>query len=289
MKTPTYFRIDVFVTQCMLFLLASSSLYAQSWQNGRYMKQAINETMVKAVLAEQSTSAGFANGICFLGAILKKGHEVGWTTTLMGDQEYIFIGGGDQDATDVDISVSNTPGTLLAKDTQSDKTPIVQFTPTRTGQYTIKLKLYSGDNDSFCCMAILKEGGNRVPAGNLDNVVGKIINYGARANEQKGGAKFHDLTNQWCMYGAILDEGSKTEIENLNLGYQNHAFLAAGDQNSEDLDLYLLRNETEIKKDTDSDSVPNVVSETYGSNYGLKVKNHASSGKTFAMFCILTM
>jgi hypothetical protein len=280
-----YKKLLLGIAMCIVVFMAN----AQTWTPGTYLQQAMRATLGSAHLMEiTSTTLGFARGNNFMGAFLQVGGSVSYRTTLVYGKKYAFIGGGDNDATDIDITVTSPSGTEY-KDVKPDKVPIVQFTAYSSGEYTIKLSMPAASRQSFCCLAILIEGGYAISENTLSTTVNKMINYANSVNSTTSQTiNFHDLSNQWCLFGGFVNKGESVSVSSLNLGYLDHIVIASGDNNINDLDLCVYRNSTAIVCDRDDDPRPYTSLTSYGSGYEITAKNYDSDARSFVMFCILT-
>ena len=259
------------------------------------MAQAWAKTMAMANYLESNSNYGLKDNVCLLGAVLTKRKSVRFSTYLVSGQDYVFFAGGDEDATDLDIKVYSSSGVLLKKDNKTDNNPVVGFTPNRSGNYSIELIYYSGTAmKSFACLALMKKGGNGVPVSNIVKSGKRFFSIGDLIND-RASMKFHDYENQWCLFTTILDEGDSSTITNMDLGSENHVFFGVGDQNIEDADLFLFynsdRNESNVlAQDVKRDATPIMTSPTRSSsNYKLKIKNHASRGKSLQITGVCTL
>ena len=68
-----------------------------------------------------------------------------YTITLRGGVEYAFAGDCDDDCTDLDLELRNSDGVVMAKDTGSNASPALRFTPRATGSYRLKVTMYRCD------------------------------------------------------------------------------------------------------------------------------------------------
>lgn len=128
-------------------------------QQGKYVNSA-SARLVK--LIDQANRDNYKlqnNGFSIGGGWLKQGTN-NWvpiyTTTLTKGVEYRFMAVGDMDAKDVDIQILNASGTTVASDTATAPEAVVNFRPTQSGQYTVRLRLYSSAGDvPSVCVAIM--------------------------------------------------------------------------------------------------------------------------------------
>ncbi|HEY1056284.1 MAG TPA: hypothetical protein VGE24_14155, partial [Emticicia sp.] len=185
--------------------LLSLSFFASKaqWTPGRYMRQAMTNTLVKSqIMTSSSSTLGYKEGLCFLGGYLTQSSELGWTLTLNAGTKYTFVGGGDSDAIDVDLRITNSYGTTVVQDNQTDITPIVSITPTYTAQYTIYMKLYScTTRGSFCALSILQNGGYNISTSRLDESIDNIMEMGSNINNRQN---TYFISNQWSLFGGLF-------------------------------------------------------------------------------------
>jgi hypothetical protein len=270
--------------------MISQGLWGQKFHDGLDMLGALTVTLKKAKILEENSNYGFDNYVCLLGAFIRESKSVKWSTTLEPGKTYVLIGGGDDDATDIDIIVRYPNGNIIAKDNDPDNNPVVSWTTNSYGKYSFELKLYSSlTYGSFCALAIMRKYANTVPTNNMATAMAS--SYLLWENlEELANVKFHDLNNQWCLFGMILDSGQNQITTSINLGNDEHIFVSTGDDNSIDIDLCVTNNSKRaLKCDEESDSTPMV--RYYSSNsyyYGLKTKNIRSRGKSFIITSILT-
>lgn len=265
---------------------------ATNWIPGKYMTQSVANVLSSALRAGDITSFGFRDGTCVMSAYIRRGNTVTMPLRLESGESYLFIAGGDDDATDVDLSVENANGLEVASDKKVDNKPFVLYTPPVSGNYTVKVRLYAGKSaGSFCTLALMEQGANRVPAMNLAKATAKIIAMGTLL-DQRHGVKFHDLHDEWCLYGAVLGSNESTAIAGLKMGSEKHYFVGGGDTNLEDADLSLFGNKyasDPLCSDTESDPNPMFGCNTNSyDRYKLKILNARSSGKSLVMAAVLT-
>jgi type 1 fimbria pilin len=271
-----------YIMPILLVLGIQNVLVAQEFSDGLYMIQAIDRVFENSSYLEQNSDFGFDYNTCLLGAFVTKSETVSYSTTLRGGYEYAIIGGGDDDATDVDIYVYDSDDNLIIKDSETDRTPIVRFTPESGEVYTIQLKLYDATaNGSFCVMSILREGGYTVPKSNLTTASRNSYDWWVNA-ENELDVRFHDKGNQWCMFGALLKEGASCQINKIDLGTTDVIMIGTSDNNAEDIDLCITDNsQNSLKCDTKSDNYPIVqYSASNDYYYGMRTKNYSSGSRT---------
>lgn len=265
----------------LLLLVGTTGLTAQEFRDGLYMIQSLSKTFDMASILQQRTSFGFDNSTCLLAAFVRDGESVIWRTRLEVGKEYALIGGGDEDATDVDIIVKNSMGTTIVADNKRDNNPLVSFVAQSSGYYSFELKLFDcSTNASYCSLAIMKKGGNIVPKGNLNTILENLYASWKNMNRRLE-VSFFSARNQWCIFGAVLGHRGESGVNNISFGSANTVLMSRGDSNSDDIDLCLLNaSGGELKCDEATDDRPVVVYRTYADRYyGLKIKNYDSNGR----------
>ena len=145
------------VASIAALLLVATSVHAQQ---GKYLNSA-SARLVKLVDKANDDGYKFQNDSFSLGGgWLKQGSDrwvTLYTVTLQASKSYRFIAVGDMDAKDVDIQVLDPDGRTVASDTLTSPEAIVGYTPTKTGRYSVRVRLYaSRDNvPSFVVAALL--------------------------------------------------------------------------------------------------------------------------------------
>ncbi len=260
-----------------------------SWRPGKFMFQAINRVATAAREIEQKTNFGFDKShACLLGAFVTKGKHETMTQTFTGGKTYVLVGGGEDNATDVDIAILDSSGKVLASDTQDGAMPLVKFVPPSDASYEIRLGLAkSTANGSFIAMAVMHEGGYAIPSARLTDAFQKVTAYGARASQKLSpGLVFHQQGN-WSFFGTVLEQGQQSSFQGIDVAGKPSIVLAAGDSAASNLDLVALNPKGEtVTSDTDADSNP-VIQLSPHSGYTVAVQNKSSSGASFAALMLL--
>jgi len=65
-----------------------------------------------------------------------------WTFHLSAGTSYMIIGVCDEDCADIDMVVRDENGRVVAEDSADDDVPVVQFTPTSSGRFSIRTTMY---------------------------------------------------------------------------------------------------------------------------------------------------
>jgi hypothetical protein len=65
-----------------------------------------------------------------------------WSFHLSAGTTYMVIGACDQDCSDIDMAVKDEDGEVVASDYANDDYPVMVFTPTSSGRFTIDTSMY---------------------------------------------------------------------------------------------------------------------------------------------------
>lgn len=279
------------------FLIAGGGMaHAQGRDSGRYLSEAFTRVTDNANIAKQVVGYGYNEGISILGGWVDQGNHLRFTLPLKGGTSYLFLGAGDKDAEDVDLEILNENGKVLAADVRVAADAAVEFTPQVDGAYTLKLTLFRSNQKAPCvCVAtILKKNGWNIPLRDLDDSVGKLIKALDVADRelQKNAGKRFDLrraNNQWAVFGGVLKQGETVTVNNIDLGKGQRGFIAVGDRDAQDVDLYLLdRKGGTLVEDTSTNPSASFVHEPNANDgpHGLKIRNYRSNGPAVVMMSI---
>jgi len=139
-------------------VLATSSR-APAQEQGKYVTEA---TVRLIKLMNAANKQGYAlkeDDFSIGGGWLKQSTEKWiplYTIQLQEGKKYRFLAAGDADAKDVDIEVQDSDGKVVAQDVKTDPEASVDFSPTRTGRYLVRIRLYASDMNQPCaCLAVV--------------------------------------------------------------------------------------------------------------------------------------
>jgi hypothetical protein len=259
---------------------------------GRHMMQAIGKVVRAGNAASERVSGrmGWYDNVSVLGSFVQPGRRSSFTLPLNAGDSYAFVGGGDDDAEDVDIAIADDRGVVVAKDSAADANPVVFYRAPRTATYTVTLHLYDARVASFLALAVLTDGASRysVPLENVVTAMAMSLVQAAAIERTRGGARYHESDNQWAIFGQVVRPGQSMRIVNLTMDERVHSIAAAGDGSSQDLDLFFRRDGRLLVADQDADSIPVVNYRTPGGGgYEFEVKNLTASGPTMVVATIL--
>lgn len=270
-----------------LFFSAFHEAHAE-WKPGRHMAESMATNLALGTSIEQKTDYGFCD-TCYLGAFIQPGDDSFITMHMEAGRGYLFAG-AVEDGNDLDIVIEDQSGNKVAKDTRADNIPMVEFTPSRSGRYTIRLKLYEARHAEFCGMVLMRKGGWRLPMKNLGTATGMVL-----ANCQQVSritpAKFMQERGEWAIVGVVLREGEKSTFSKMHLGSGRRVIVTGADSQSRDTDLaaYLEgSSRVELTSDTERDNQPFLQLTASRSNqYAIETSNAESNGPSVVMTALL--
>ena len=285
MKKLTLIRLSV----CALAILVCSPSFCQAdWPPGRHMAESMAINLGLGANIEKNSNYGF-HDTCYLGAFIRPGNNSFLTMQLDAGQDYLFTGAVHQGC-DLDIIVEDSSGRVVARDTKADNIPIVVFAPNYTDKYTVRLKLHSAAQAQFCGMVLLKKGGWSIPVANLGTAGESILEL-CQQIARKRNTRFLEVPGEWALIGQVMKSDTSTTFSGIRLGGGRRAMVAAGDNNSDDIDLVVSRDAkfpAQLISDTQRDNIPLVdlqANET--SSYSVETRNVRSSGATIIMTALL--
>ena len=167
---------------------------------------------------------------------------------------------------------------------------MVQYTPPRSGTYTIYVKLYDAPEACFCALAVLRRDGVDVPTENVVKATGNLLGHCMTVAQKVETAGFNTEENQWAVWGAIYEEGQRLTVDNIKLPEGTNVFIAAGDTQTVDVDVHLLANSDKLlAEDVLEDAEPRVVYNVNGGvpSYQVATTNASSQGLTLIMTAAL--
>ncbi|MCI0683395.1 MAG: hypothetical protein L0Y71_14925 [Gemmataceae bacterium] len=151
-------RAALVVTVAASFVLAGAGRASAQEGQGKYVTQAAARLVN---LIDKANREGYKlhDNVFSIGGGWLKQDENNWvalfTVELKAGAQYRFLGAGDNDAKDVDLEVRFNDK-VVAVDTRTDPTAVVSYSPTTTGRYLVRLRLYASDQDLPCvCLGIV--------------------------------------------------------------------------------------------------------------------------------------
>ena len=171
--------------------------------------------------------------------------------TFQAGTTYEIIADGDSNARDVDLELLNSSGQVIRSDTRASKEARIVFRPSRTGTYTVRLKLASAYRNAICHVIFLdQDGGWSVPVSNVVAAMEKHLAFAATLEALGHTPRLVRL------YGWVLRPGEETTVTVTGLSARPLAAIALGDNFARDIDLYVERGGRLLGYDEDYDAAP---------------------------------
>lgn len=252
-----------------------------------YVEQALVNMLGGAhAVVEKNLGYSFDRGSCIYVGYVRDGGSVTMNRTFKRGQKYLLIGSGDDDAVDVDLQILQG-GRIVAQDTLDDAAPTVAFTPAADGEYSIKLILADGDDDSFLGLCCLSDSGWKIPLESLGSTIDNFIRQTSLVDEELNG-EFQAAPNTWCVYGGVADKDSDWfAMTNIVLSNPPYAIVGAAQDDDIDIDLELRVGNRLVDEDKEDDGQPVLLVEESGT-YQIRLINE-SSQPALTMFGILRL
>jgi len=124
----------VVILTCLTILTTPIASYASDAESMRKLR-----LIVRYLKSEDAGCRDKANG-----EYLSSGNSYRVKTKLYKGSTYIIAGAGDSTVRDLDIIIYDQNFNKITKDTKTDSTPMVSFSPRWSGTFYIKVKMYSG-------------------------------------------------------------------------------------------------------------------------------------------------
>ncbi len=253
-----------FAVAALLLVVSVAMVRSQGQESANYWAQAFVRVTNSAAGAADTADYGYQEGISILGAWIKHRDSCDFVIHLTRGVKYLFVAGGDKDALDLNVEIIEESGKVVAKDEREAPDVMVNFSPPASDWYTMRLSLAKSKMNSanvqvpcICVVCVLRENGIKVPIKSLDQAGDKLMTTFVEADRlmkpQNKRLELRHARNQWAIYGTVIAPGASTRVTNLDLGTGRRVFLSIGDDNSQDVDLFLMDgNDNVIAKDVDA-------------------------------------
>jgi hypothetical protein len=288
----------------LVLLCSSAPARAQGKSDAFFLTEAIVRVTNLAKSAENIGAYGYNDGVSIVAGWVKHKGSLTLNTPLTAGTTYMFLAGGDKDATDVDLEIFDPNGKKVAWDTTAFPEAIVTYTPTVSGTYPMKLTLFdsrertSGKNVSCVCAAvILKKSGWKVAFANLDNAtdnLSKLLSNVDQNVARKLGKRLYlnNASGQWAVYGGVLKKGFEMSVNTMNVGSGDRLFAGVSDGTATNMDLFYLNSKGQKVKGPDPKSplpTPYILHTPTDANHGLRIVNRdtTTGGAALVMMAVM--
>lgn len=273
------------VVAALLAVVGAGTAQAQS----EYISECVGNAVKQAQAAGDYSGYGMlSNSFCLLGGWITKGHMLQYTVTLQEGHSYLFVGAGDRDVKDLDLSVSD--GTNTVEDTETDNTPFVHVQAESTVEVTITLTNYDGSGEpDFCAMIILEDEGGQANLGSLNQAATGLCQLLDKLGNEWETDKASDGSS-WCVMGGLMGTGGELGISR-SFAPGTYVLVGWGDSRAGDVDASVANGEGEVvAADTETDNTPVVPFEVSGGEAlsgTLHLAMAQAKGNAFAICAVL--
>ena len=129
-----FFKSVTTVAILLMAILLSSAVNAQSYAN-----QVWDQLQEHYDYVSEYEDYYLVNYI--IGAI-DDGESDTWNFPFESSNDYIITAACDYDCSDIDITIQDSYGNVIAEDVETDDQPFVEFSPRSSGVYEIVIEMY---------------------------------------------------------------------------------------------------------------------------------------------------
>ena len=138
---------------------------------GIYGMQALVKSF-EAIAGDMKAGCGFRPGEVAFGALfLNVGGSHLRTVELTAGERYAFSAGGDEDVVDVELSLFDWAGNVVATETERAPQARLSITPEVTGTYSLQVTLTESAAQSFCGFVIAGTDGQPTSGSSVQSTV----------------------------------------------------------------------------------------------------------------------
>ncbi|MBX3470314.1 MAG: hypothetical protein KF878_25890 [Planctomycetes bacterium] len=272
-------------------LVVAAALVAAGAGQARAQSEYLSECVAAAVRRAEAEGSYRGYGLvkesfCLLGGWITQGHMLQYSMTLKAGRRYLFVGAGDRDVKDLDLTVTDGPN--VVSDTDDGNTPLVHVEAEATVDVTITLTNASGSGQpDFCGLIILEDQGGQANLAALGQAAAGLCQaINARGSDWETD-KASDGSS-WCLMGGLMAAG---EALSLSRSFRAGGYLLVGwgDARAGDVDALVLDEAGEVlAADTATDNRPEARFEPREPlRATLVLKMHQAKGDAFAVCAVL--
>lgn len=268
----------------LLALVATSTARAG---DGKYISECVDRAVQQAQAAGQYSSYGMAtNSFSLLGGWITTGHALQYQLHLEAGKGYLFVGAGDGDVADLDLSVDD--GESAVEDSEDDNTPWVHVQAENACDVTVTLTNFKGSGQpDFCVFIILESGGGEGKAANMKAAAQQLVQIvGALPAEWT--TDLAEDASSFCLLGGLFGSGGELGITR---SFQEGAYMIVGwgDGKAQDVDAYVqdAASGEVVAEDTEEDNTPVCLFESSGGAGTLGLRMHQAKGNAFGVMMVM--
>lgn len=271
-----------FLCTCGIALLIAFPLSSQSLTPEASLDRAFEKGNLMVAISAQS----WRPGLCMAAARVQTGKSVSISLSLSARNSYTFISTADQETTDVDLYLRDQDGKLIASDSETDGTPVIEFRVPETGSYQLQLHIPASDQGiNFVSLSLLESNGRQIIEEEYRRLTASFFASSEDIMASYSDVRWQATPNQWCLFGFSLDQKEGHTFRQVQMEAARYYFAAAGGPACQNIDLYLANQENEIVAlDKAPDALPLLEFESTDSRtYNLRIEAKRSSGPGFIL------
>lgn len=271
-----------FLCTCGIALLMASPLSSQPLSPEASLDRAFEKGNLMVAISAQS----WRPGLCMAAARVQTGKSVSLSLNLSARKSYTFISTADQESTDVDLYLRDQDGKLIASDSETDGTPVIEFRVPETGNYQLQLHIPASDQGTnFVSLSLLESSGRQIIEEEYRQLTAGFFASSEEIISSYPKVRWQASPNQWCLFGFSLDQKEGHTFQQLQMEAGRYYFAAAGGPTFQNIDLYLANQENEIAAlDKAPDALPLLEFESKDrQSYTLRIEAKRSSGPGFIL------
>jgi hypothetical protein len=245
----------------------TEGLPEMDWKPGSYMAKAVGDVVSWSQKAASATGLGFDGaGPCIMAAFMERRGEVMMNRWYEPGATHVVVALGSIGAKDLDLIVEDEDGRLIARDSEVDRNPTVEFTVDRAGAYRVRAVMADVESSgAFVAMAFLTSdtSGYQIPAEKFAESFTAALSHAEYASTRiatstrYGGLVFHANRQDASFYSDVLKSGETTQYTGIDLDGPS-VVLAGCDSDCSDIDI-VVEGPGGPWSDTDSDARPTVI------------------------------
>ncbi len=223
---------------------------------------------------------GLDSGWSIGGQALTQGMSADFTRYFYAGTEYVIYADGDISALDIDMQILDSSGRVIVKDTASSKAAAVAFSPNRSGQYTIRLRMASARGRALAYFTVftVDEGWN-VPQRDVVAAFSRLVAVAAHAQLAS-----YEVGR---FYGFIMRPGEVQSMTLNGIRSGSYVAVAVGDDLADDLDIAVLQNGRLAASDTLYDALPIATFDARAGSLEMRVSYESGSGPALVLMALL--
>lgn len=231
-------RTAYLISQLLFLLLLVFPLRAQTTLTSSSHRQALDNLFEKCNLMVAISEVDWRPGLCIGATRLGRGQTISLRLKLRAGYDYAFVATGDHHVTDLDLYLRGPDQETIRLDTESDNTPIVDFTIDSTGGYTLQLHLVAAAQDeAYVAVGFLRDQGLLVREDDYRSLRREMLE-----RDLFGGG----TAGNWINLGYLLDRGEGHTLSGLPLPVGQLTVTTSTGPNFRNVDLYLADRERKI-------------------------------------------